>query len=288
MGSLDGRVIVITGAAGGLGRAYATLFAQEGAKIVANDIADATGLEQLVHEIREVGGEIVPHGGDISDERDADELLTRSLDTFGRVDVLVNNAGTFREGSILDSSAEDWDAQMRVHLRGHFLATRAAGWHWRARRRNGGAVHASVVNTTSRSALNAIEGHAVYGAAKAGIITFTLIAAKELAEYGVRVNCVAPFARTAMTSGITTLAGSMPRPPDGFDRFDPANVAPLVGYLATRDCPLSGQVLFCHGGTVQRYEPWRAGPILANDTAWTIDDLAGRVPRLGEDDHRQS
>jgi NAD(P)-dependent dehydrogenase (short-subunit alcohol dehydrogenase family) len=289
MGSLHGRTVVITGAAGGLGRAYTLLLAREGARIVANDVPGAReSLDQLADEAKGLDGEIVTQVGDVADEGSAQDAVARALDSFGGLDVLVNNAGTFREGPILDTSAEDWDAQMRVHLRGHFLMTRAAGRHWRSVRRAGGDVDGSVINTTSRSALNAIEGHGSYASAKAGVITFTAIAAKEFAPLGVRVNCVAPFARTTMTKGISTLADSMPGPgtPDAFDPFAPTNVAPLVAYLATRDCPISGQVLFCHGGVVQRYRPWSAGEMLDKDTAWTVDELAANAAILTDVDAR--
>jgi NAD(P)-dependent dehydrogenase (short-subunit alcohol dehydrogenase family) len=289
VGSLDGRTVVITGAAGGLGRAYTLLFAREGARIVATDVPHGQEpLDRPAEEVDQLGGQIVPRIGDVSDEHSANETVACAVDAFGGLDVLVNNAGTFLEKAILDTSAAEWDAQARVHLRGHFLMTRAAGRHWREVRRAGGDVAASVVNTTSRSALNAIEGHGSYAAAKAGIITFTEITAKEFGPLGVRANCVAPFARTAMTRTIPALAGAMPPPEasDAFDPFAPANVAPLVAYLATRECRVTGQVLFCHGGVVQRYHPWSPGEMLERDTAWTVGGLAACAAILAHDGAR--
>jgi NAD(P)-dependent dehydrogenase (short-subunit alcohol dehydrogenase family) len=288
MGSLQGRVAIITGAAGGLGREYARLFAREGAALVLNDLPGPhVGLGEsplcaLVREVEELGGEAVAHSGDIGDETTAVEMVAQAVDVFGHVDVLVNNAGTFSEGFLEESAAADWDLLSRVHLRAVFLTTRAAASHWRSRREANEDVHASVINTTSRSALNAIAGHGAYAAAKGGVIVFSQVAAKELEAYGVRVNCIAPFARTAMTRKIKILADSLseePRP-GVLDPLDPAHVAPIIAYLATKDCPITGQVLFCHGGVVQRYEPWSPAEVIRSNGAWTIAELAERFSAL--------
>jgi len=277
--SLGGRVVIITGAAGGLGRAYAALFAREGAHLVLND--RGPGLDELVREIEGRGGHAVAHYGDVGDEVTADQLVELAVDAFGSLDVVVNNAGNFAEAPLVETSVEDWDALTRVHLRGHFLLTRAVARHWKAAWEAGADVRAAVVNTTSRSAINAIGGHSAYGAAKAGVVTLSLIAAKELAPYGVRVNCVAPAARTPMLLRVRAMAEQLATPvdADSFDSWAPANVAPLVAYLATRDCPLTGQVLFCRGGMVQPYHPWGLGAALERDRPWEIAELAEELPR---------
>ena len=292
MGSLTGRVAVITGAGGGLGREYALLFAREGAKVVLNDLRSAPArdssmrpVDQLVEEIKSTGGQAMSHLGDISEEVTSSDILSRSLETFGHVDVLINNAGNFSEDAIVSSSVDDLDALYRVHLRGQYLMTRTFAEYWQQRSGAGDRVRASVVNTTSRSALNAIEGHGLYGAIKAAIVTLTMVAAKELTPHGVRVNCVAPFARTSMTRSVKTLADKMNPPTvdgDGaaFDPFEPANLAPAVGYLATAECPLSGELLFCHGGLVQRYSSWNPEGYVEKKSMWTIPELAEEVPTI--------
>ena len=287
--ALDGRVAVITGASGGLGREYARLFAAEGARLVLADRApgaagpgDADPLAELVEELTARGTEVAAYRGDIGAEAAGDRLVSLARERFGALDVLVNNAGNWYEGPLEESPLESWDAIMHVHLRGHFLTLRAAARYWAAAHKAGRPVAASVVNTTSRSALNTIEGHSVYAAAKAGIIGLTQVAARELQRYGVRVNCIAPAARTGMTLGIPALAEAVRAPgdPGSFDEWDPANVAPLVAYLATRDCPVTGEVLFARGGTVQHYAPWAPGQAIQKKTRWTVAELAEQVPGL--------
>jgi len=286
---LEGRVAVITGASGGLGREYARLFAAEGARLVLADrkpgaeaSRGADPLSDLVDEFAAAGADVVAYRGDIGAESVGDDLVSLSRERFGALDVLVNNAGNWCDGLLEESSLQSWDSIMHVHLRGHFLTLKAAARYWADVHKAGRPVNASVVNTASRSALNAIAGHSVYAAAKGGIIALTHVAAKELAAYGVRVNCVAPAARTGMTLGITALAETVQAPadPDAFDEWDPANVAPLVAYLATKDCPVTGEILFARGGTVQRYAPWEPGPAIEKHGRWTVSELAERVPSL--------
>lgn len=287
--ALEGRVAVITGASGGLGREYARLFAAESARLVLADRevgAETAGrsdpLSELVHELAAAGADVAAYRGDIGAELAGDQLVSLAQERFGRLDVLVNNAGNWYEGLLEESPLESWDSIMHVHLRGHFLTLRAAARYWSDLHKAGRPVAASVINTASRSALNAVAGHSVYAAAKGGIIALTHVAAKELAAYGVRVNCVAPAARTGMTLGIPALAGTVQAPasPDIFDEWDPANVAPLVAYLATRDCPVTGEILFARGGTVQRYEPWEPGAAIEKQGRWTVAELAKQVPGL--------
>jgi NAD(P)-dependent dehydrogenase (short-subunit alcohol dehydrogenase family) len=286
---LEGRVAVITGASGGLGREYARLFAAEGARLVladrelgANASGSADSLSGLVDELTAGGTDVVAYRGDIGAESAGDDLVSLSRERFGTLDVLVNNAGNWYDGPLEESPLESWDSIMHVHLRGHFLTLKAAARYWADAHKSGRPVDASVVNTASRSALNGIAGHSVYAAAKGGIIALTHVAAKELAAYGARVNCIAPAARTGMTLGITALAETVQASmnPDTFDEWDPANVAPLVAYLATRDCPVNGEILFARGGTVQRYAPWTPGPAIEKHGRWTVAELAEQVPGL--------
>lgn len=287
--SLEGRVAVITGASGGLGREYARLFAAEGARLVladrdlpAQEPGSVDPLSELADEVAACGTDVVAYRGDIGAESAGDQLVSLSRERFGTLDVLVNNAGNWYDGLLPESPLESWDSIMHVHLRGHFLTLKAAALYWVDAHESGRQVNAAVVNTTSRSALHAIAGHSVYAAAKGGIIALTHVAAKELAPYGVRVNCIAPAARTGMTLGIAALAETVQAPtgPDAFDEWDPANVAPLVAYLATRDCPVTGEILFARGGTVQRYASWEPGAAIEKHGRWTISELAERVPGL--------
>ena len=290
MGALDGRVAIITGAGRGIGREHALLFASEGAKVVVNDLGgavDGTGgdrspAEQLVDEIKALGGEAVANGDDITDWEGGKRLVDAAVEAFGDLHVLVNNAGILRDKMLVNMSEAEWDSVIHVHLKGHFVPTRHAAAYWREKTKAGEEVKASVVNTSSTSGLLGNPGQANYGAAKAGIASFTVITAQELARYGVRVNAIAPAARTRMTEqtpGLTDIVQA-PKDPGTFDTWDPANVSPLVGYLATADCPLTGQVLFVQGGTVRLFRNWTMTERLERDERWTITELAKEVPGL--------
>jgi NAD(P)-dependent dehydrogenase (short-subunit alcohol dehydrogenase family) len=288
--ALRGRVAIITGAAGGLGAEYARLFAAEGTRLVLADRQPSSEpghvdpLTSLVGELVSHGAEVAEYRGDVGAEQSADGMVDVALERFGGLDIVVNNAGNWYDGEIVDTPVEALDAILHVHLRGHFLMLRAAARYWVRTCRSGRPVRAAVINTTSRSALNGIAGHAVYAAAKGGIIALTHVAANELAEYGVRVNCVAPAGRTGMTLGITSLADAIRAPDDAsFDEWDPAHVAPLVAYLATEACPLTGEILFARGGTVQRYPRLLPGAVIEQPARWTIDELASLVPSLVAD-----
>src|SRR3954453_20319768 len=268
MGALEGRVAIITGAGRGVGREHALLFAAEGAKVVVNDLggstdgsgSDGTPAEQVVAEIRAAGGEAVANGDDVADAEGARRLGQAAVDAFGDLHVLVNNAGILRDRMLVNLSDEEWDSVVRVHLRGHFLPTRAAARYWREKSKSGGPVDASVINTTSTSGLFGNVGQSNYGAAKSGIATFSMIAQEELGRYGIRVNAVAPAARTRLTGTIPTAedGGSAinETAEAGFDANDPANIAPFVAYLATKDCPIKGRVFFVYGGSVPPLQPW--------------------------------
>ena len=233
-GICDGRVVVVTGAGRGLGRAHARAFAAEGARVVVNDLG--VGLDgtpgpgspaaRVVDEIRAAGGRAVAHGGDIATTEGAASLVATALDTYGRLDTLVNNAGFLRDRMLVNLDEDDWDAVVRVHLKGHFLPLRHAAAHWRAEAKAGRTPVARIVNTSSGAGLSGSLGQGNYSAAKAGIVGLTLVAAAELARYGVQVNAIAPAARTRMTE--RTFAQTMAATESGFDAMAPENVTPRV------------------------------------------------------------
>jgi NAD(P)-dependent dehydrogenase (short-subunit alcohol dehydrogenase family) len=290
MGALDGRVAIITGAGRGIGREHAVLFASEGAKVVVNDLGgavdgsgdDRTPAEQVVDEIREHGGEAVVNTDDIADWEGGQRLVNTAIETFGDLHVLVNNAGILRDRVIVNMTEDEWDAVMHVHLKGHFVPTRWAAAYWRERSKAGEEVKAAIVNTSSTSGLLGNPGQANYGAAKAGIAALTVISAQELSRYGVRVNAIAPAARTRMTESTPGLSELVQAPADSavFDVWDPGNVSPLVAYLATEDCPVNGKVFFVQGGKVQHFQPWTLTESIDKDARWTIEELARDVPTI--------
>lgn len=272
MGSLDGRVAVITGAARGLGREHALLFASEGARLVVND---ADPIDDLVEEIKGLGGQAVASADDVSDWEGGRRLIETAVESFGSLDVVVNNAGILRDRAIVNMTEEEWDSVVRVDLKGHFVPLRHAAEYWRGRTKEGHQVRASVINTSSTSGLLGNPGQANYGAAKAGIGALTVIAAEELARYGVRVNAVSPAARTRLTASTPGLS-DMVAPPDDpsrFDEWDPANVAPLVAWLAGADCPATGCVFYCFGGTIAPMTGWTRKPGISRPDRWTIADI---------------
>ena len=294
VGALEGRVAIVSGGGRGLGRAHALLLAAEGAKVVVNDLgttiegepeASSSGrspAHEVAEEIGRLGGEAVASTEDVTDFAAGERLVGTALERFGRLDVLVNNAGNLRDRALVRMGEEEWDAVIGVHLKGHFVPTRFAAAHWRAETKAGRPVDAAVINTTSTSGLSGNPGQSHYGTAKAGLAAFTLIAAQELARYGVRVNAVSPVARTRMTETLPSLAKLLapPTEPGAFDLWDPANVSPLVGYLAAPGCPVTGRVFFVQGGRIHVFEPWTLGPGIEKPGRWTVEELAEEIPRL--------
>ncbi|GAB2887489.1 SDR family oxidoreductase [Streptomyces deserti] len=276
-GLCTGRVVAVTGSGRGLGRAHALAFASEGAKVVVNDLGvglDGTGAtagpaQQVVDEIRARGGEAVAHYGDIATAEGAASLITTALGTFGRLDTLVNNAGFLRDRMLVNLSEDDWDAVMRVHLKGHFLPLKHASAYWRAEAKAGRGPEARVINTGSGAGLLGSVGQGNYSAAKAGIAALTLVAAAELARYGVHVNAIAPAARTRMTE--QTFAAAMAAPADdGFDAMAPENVSPLVVWLGSAASNgVTGRVFEVEAGGITVMEGWRPGPTADKGARWT-------------------
>ncbi len=290
---LDGRVAIITGAGNGIGREHALLFASEGAKVVVNDLggdphgagADVSPATKVVEEIIAAGGEAVANHDDVADFAAARRLIEQAVSEFGRLDVLVNNAGILRDAFLHRMTEDEWDMVVRVHLKGHFCALRHATDHWRARCKAGEAVKGVVINTTSASGtFLANPGQANYGSAKAAIAALTLVAAAELERIGVRVNAIAPAARTRLTADVPGMVGELmrkPDDPDAFDPFDPAHIPPIVAYLAREDCPITGRLFAVQGGAIAELAGWRAGESFSTDGAWTQESLERELGDIG-------
>jgi NAD(P)-dependent dehydrogenase (short-subunit alcohol dehydrogenase family) len=286
--ALEGRVCAISGAGRGIGREHALLFAAEGARVIVNDLGgspdgsgeDVSAAEQVVAEITNAGGEAVANGDDVSTWSGAQSFIEAPIKTFGRLDVLVNNAGILRDAYIGSMAEDQWDAVIRVHLKGHFAPLRHAADHWKARSKAGEEVRAAVINTASGSGTYLPNpGQANYGAAKAGIAALTLVAAAELGRYGVRVNGIAPVARTRLTVDVPVFGEMMKAPddPDAFDAFHPRHVSPLVAWLASEACPITGQLFAVQGGSIQCMTGWQLGDAVTTDGEWTIEKIAGQL-----------
>ncbi|WP_367046622.1 SDR family oxidoreductase [Streptomyces sp. Je 1-332] len=287
-GVCAGRVVIVTGAGRGLGRAHARAYAAEGAKVVVNDLgvgpdgsgASAGPAHDVVEEIRAAGGEAVAHGGDIATSEGAASLVRAALDAYGCLDTLVNNAGFLRDRMLVNLGDDDWDAVMRVHLKGHFLPLKHAAAYWRGEAKAGRTRHACVVNTSSGAGLLGSVGQGNYSAAKAGILGLTLVASAELAAYGVRVNAIAPAARTRMTE--RTFADTMAAPEGGgFDAMAPENVSPVVVWLGSEpSAGVSGRVFEAEAGRITVMEGWRHGPTADKGARWTPAEAGDAALKL--------
>jgi NAD(P)-dependent dehydrogenase (short-subunit alcohol dehydrogenase family) len=287
-GICSGRVVAVTGAGRGLGRAHALAFAAEGAKVVVNDLgtgldgAGASGgpAQQVVDEIAALGGEAIAHGGDIATTEGAASLVATALAAFGRLDTLVNNAGFLRDRMLVNLDEDDWDAVVRVHLKGHFLPLKHAAAHWRAEAKAGRTPEARVINTSSGAGLSGSVGQGNYSAAKAGILGLTLVAAAELGRYGVQVNAIAPAARTRMTE--RAFAETMAAPAGGaFDAMAPENVSPLVVWLGSAaSAGVTGRVFEAEAGRITVMDGWRPGPTVDKSARWTASEAGGAVTEL--------
>ncbi len=279
MGCCDGRVVIVTGAGRGLGRAHALAFAAEGARVVVNDLGverDGSGspgdaAAGVAAEIDEAGGVAVANGGDVSDWDQARDLIGQAVDTWGRLDTLVCNAGFLRDRMLVNMSEPEWDSVIRVHLKGHFAPARHAAEYWRNRVKGGEEPRARIVNTTSGAGLMGSIGQGNYAAAKAGIALLTIQQAAEWGRYGVQANGVAPDARTRMTAGVFYETEA----PDGWDRKDPANVSPLVVWLGSAGCNVSGRIFECSGDGLNVCDGWQHGPVHSvGERAMTVTEAA--------------
>jgi len=289
MGICDGRVVIVTGGARGIGREHSLAFAREGAKVVVNDLGgktdgtgtDASAADQVVAEIRRAGGEAISNGADVADWDATRALVEQAISTFGRLDVVVNNAGILRDRMFVNTSIEEWDLIMRVHLRGHFCTSRHATAYWRDRVKAGEKVAARIINTTSGAGLQGSIGQSNYVAAKAGIAALTLNQAAELGRYGVTANCIAPSARTRLTEGV--FADKMKEVAAGFDVQDPANISPIVVWLGSAESSgVTGKCFEVEGGKLSVADGWRTGPAADKGGKWEASELGDTVRALLE------
>lgn len=292
MGLLDNRIVVITGAGRGIGREHALLLASEGAKVVVNDLGgsldgegeDRAAAQVVVDEIVAVGGQAVGNVDNIATMDGARSLIETAVNAFGDIHALVNNAGILRDHMLVNMTEEEWDAVINVHLRGHFCPTQVAAQYWREQSKAGKEVHAALVHTTSTSGLLGNPGQANYGAAKAGIASFSQICAMELDRYGVRSNAIAPAARTRMTEHTPGFEDMVKAPDDEneFDAWHPGNVSPMVAYLVSERCTMTGQTFFVTGGLVQKFVPWSLSDSdkVGKESRWTPSELADALDSL--------
>jgi NAD(P)-dependent dehydrogenase (short-subunit alcohol dehydrogenase family) len=287
MGICDGRVVIITGAGRGLGRAHALAFAAEGAKVVVNDVgatlsgegADATPAQEVVDTIVAAGGQAVVNGDDISDWEGAGRLVVQAIETFGGLDTVVCNAGIVRDRMLVNMSVEEWDAVMRVHLRGTFCPVRHAIGYWRDEHKAGRPRAARIVTTSSGAGLFGSVSQGNYSAAKAGIATFTIVAAAELGRYGVLANTIAPSARSRMTEG--AFSEMMAPVADGeFDKMAPENISPLVVWLGSDACDVSGRAFEMAGGELSVSDGWQHGPVFDKGAKWDPAEIGAAVHDL--------
>lgn len=286
-GICEGRIAIVTGAGGGLGREHALELARQGAKVVVNDLGTSGSGEgasegpahDVVAEIEAMGGEAVANGNDVADFEGARQMVQQAIDTFGGLDVLVNNAGFLRDRMLVNATEDEWDAVIRVHLKGHFAPLRHAAAYWRDEAKAGRKRDARIINTSSGAGLQGSIGQGTYSAAKAGIAGLTLVAAAELGRYGVTVNALAPAARTRMTEA--AFAETMKAPEDGFDAMHPSNVAPLVAWLSSVDSgDVTGRVIESEGGKLCVEEGWRHGPAVDIGRRWEPAEVGDAVRRL--------
>ncbi len=286
-GICDGRVVVITGAGRGLGRSYALAFAREGAKVVVNDLGtdlggqvrDTAVAQVVVDEIKAMGGEAVANGDDVADWDGAQRIIDTAVNTFGTLDVVVNNAGIVRDRMFVSCTPEEWDAVLHVHLRGHFCVASRAVAFWRSRQKAGLPVDARIINTSSGAGLQGSVAQSAYSAAKGGIASLTLVQSAELGRYGITANALAPAARTRMTEG--AFPEKMKKPESGFDVQDPDNIAPAVVWLGSpQSAGVTGCVFELEGGRITICDGWNEGPTADKHARWEPKEVGPVVADL--------
>lgn len=289
-----GRVAIVTGAGRGIGREHALELGRQGAKVVVNDLGVSNHGEgggrgpadEVAQAIVDMGGEAVANGADVADWQQAEDMIRQAIDTFGRLDVVVNNAGFVRDRMFVSCSEEEWDAVIRVHLKGHFCVTRHAAAYWRQQVKAGEPVDARIINTTSGAGVLGSVGQSSYSAAKAGIATLTLVQAAELGRYGITANAICPIARTRMTEG--AFGDAMKKPDEGFDVNDPANVSPFVAWLSSEQSrDVTGRVWEVFGGTITAFDGYRRDQTVDIGRRWdpaaigaAVGDLLGKAQPL--------
>jgi NAD(P)-dependent dehydrogenase (short-subunit alcohol dehydrogenase family) len=287
MGICDGRTVIITGAARGLGRAYALAFGTEGANVVVNDIGtslhgegrDTSAADAVVEEIRSAGGKALANYEDITDWDAAKRIVDAAVATFGDLHVVVNNAGIVRDRMFVSATLEEWDATMHVHLRGHFCLSRHAVNYWREKQKLGANPDARIINTSSGAGLQGSIAQAAYSTAKGGIASLTLVQAAELGRYGITANALAPSARTRMTE--QAFAEKMATEGNAFDVMDPANIAPTVVWLGSSESAhVTGCVFELEGGKIMLEDGWREGPSLDKGACWAASEVGLAVDQL--------
>ena len=287
MGICDGRVVIVTGAGRGIGRAHALAYAAAGAKVVVNDLGVSlagegggqTPADEVVAEIRAAGGEAFANGADVANWQQTKALVDETLQRFGRLDVVVNNAGFVRDRMFVSCGEDEWDAVLRVHLKGHFCLARHAAEHWRNESKAGRTPDARIINTSSGAGLAGSVGQSAYSAAKAGIATLTLVQAAELGRYGVTSNAIAPSARTRMTEDV--FKDMMAKPNSGFDAMAPENISPLVVWLGSSESRgVTGRMFELAGGKLSLADGWQPGPAVDKSARWEPDEIGAAVQGL--------
>jgi NAD(P)-dependent dehydrogenase (short-subunit alcohol dehydrogenase family) len=294
MGTLDGKVAIVTGAGRGLGRAHALFLAEAGAKVVVNDLggeADGTGKSSspagdVVKEIKDAGGEAVANYNSVTDHQAGKEIIDCAIDNFGKLDILVNNAGFLRDRMTFKMSEEEWDGVIAVHLKGTFNCGRWACAYFYEQSKAGNTINGRIINTVSHAGLGGNAGQGNYAAAKGGIASLTMVWGREMAKYNVTSNAVAPMARSRMTLGsqmTAQLMGEKPPEDGSFDTFAPENLSPLVVYLASDAAQdITGRIFTVFGGKVQVFIPWTPGNAIDIGRMWTVKELDERIRELGD------
>lgn len=286
-GICEGRIVVVTGAGRGLGRSYALAFAAAGAKVVVNDLGtdlggrgrDTATAQAVVDEIQNMGGEAVASGDDVADWSGAERIVGAAIERFGGLDVVVNSAGFMRDRMFVSCTPEEWDAVIRVHMRGHFCVTSHAVAHWRGQNKAGRPVDARIINTSSGVGLQGSISQSACAAATAGIASLTLVQAAELGRYGITANALAPIARTRMT--VSTFVDRMKKVESGFDAQDPDNIAPIVVWLGSKDsATVTGCVFELEGGRITIEDGWRDGPTVDKGARWDPGEVGPAIRKL--------